>query len=73
MQKTQSNIAQNDSISLILAARHVPGLHDDGAGLYINGQASFVTSGKDFEDMKARFSWIRAILKVTIRTVRQIN
>ena len=47
------------------------GLHGAGAGFLIQGKATFITSGPDFDFMKEKFDWLRATLAVTIETATQ--
>ena len=42
-----------------------------GAGFLIKGKATFVTSGPDYDFMKAKFSWLRATLAVNIDSATQ--
>jgi predicted pyridoxine 5'-phosphate oxidase superfamily flavin-nucleotide-binding protein len=71
MHKTEANLAHNPEVLITLGSRAVEGLHGTGAGFLIKGQARFVTSGPDFDFMKATFSWLRAPLAVTIDTATQ--
>jgi hypothetical protein len=71
MHKTEANVAHNPTVLLTLGSSKVQGLHGAGAGFLIKGQAKFVTSGPDFDFMKAKFSWLRATLAVTIDTATQ--
>ena len=54
-----------------LGSSKVQGLHGAGAGFLIKGQAAFVTSGPDFDTLKASFSWLRATLAVTVDSATQ--
>ena len=47
------------------------GLHGMGAGFLIKGRARFVLSGPDFDLMKAKFSWLRAAVAVTVESATQ--
>jgi hypothetical protein len=71
MNRTEANIAYNPQVLITLGSSKVPGLHGPGAGFLVKGQAQFVTSGEDFEVMKAKFAWLRATLKVTPDSVTQ--
>lgn len=71
MHRTEANIAFNPEVLITLASSKVQGLHGAGAGFLIKGKAAFVTSGEDFDTMKASFSWLRAALAVTPDTVTQ--
>ena len=71
MHKTEGNIAQNPNVLITLGSSKVEGLHGVGAGFLIKGKAKFVTSGPDFDFMKAKYNWLRATMAVTIETVTQ--
>ncbi len=71
MHKTEENISYNPQVLITLGSSKVQGLHGAGAGFLIKGQAEFVTSGSDFETLKAKFSWLRATLAVTIDSATQ--
>lgn len=71
MHRTEANVAFNPEVLITVGSSKVQGLHGPGAGFLIKGQAAFVTSGPDFELLKAKFSWLRATLAVTPDAVTQ--
>jgi len=71
MHKTEENIRQNPEVLITLGSSKVQGLHGAGAGFLIKGKAEFVTTGPDFDTLKAKFSWLRATLAVTIESATQ--
>jgi hypothetical protein len=71
MHKTEANIAHNPNLLITLGSSKVQGLHGPGAGFLIKGKAMFVTSGPDYDFMRAKFSWLRATLAVTIESATQ--
>jgi hypothetical protein len=71
MHKTEANIAHNPNVLITLGSSKVTGMHGPGAGFLIRGKAAFITSGPDFDLMKAKFSWLRATLAVTIDSAVQ--
>ncbi len=71
MHKTETNIAHNPNVVITMASSNVKGLHGAGAGFLIKGKARFITSGPDFDFMKAKYEWIRATLAVTIESATQ--
>jgi len=71
MHKTEANINHNPHLLITLGSSKVEGLHGAGAGFLIKGKAQFVTSGADFDFMKAKYSWLRATLAVTIESATQ--
>ena len=71
MNKTEANIAHNPNVLITMGSSKVQGLHGVGAGFLIKGKAAFITSGPDFDFMKATFKWLRATLAVTIESADQ--
>jgi len=71
MHLTEANIAINNKILITLGSSKVAGKNGPGTGFLIKGTAAFITSGPDFEATKARFTWARAALAVTIDSVTQ--
>lgn len=71
MQRTEANIAFDPKVLITLGSIKVPGQHGPGTGFLIKGTASFITSGPDFDALKARFAWARATLAVTIDSATQ--
>ncbi len=71
MHKTESNIVHNPNVLITLGSSKVKGLHGPGAGFLIKGKARFIMSGPDYDFMKAKFSWLRATLAVTIESATQ--
>lgn len=71
MHKTEANIAFNPEVLITLGSSKVQGNNGPGAGFLIKGRAAFVTSGPDFDLLKAKFSWLRATVAVTIDSATQ--
>ncbi|ACN13513.1 FMN-binding protein [Desulforapulum autotrophicum HRM2] len=71
MNRTEANVAYNDKVLITLNSRRVTGNHGPGAGFLIKGTASFITSGPDYDLLKAKFDWIRATLAVSIDSAEQ--
>jgi hypothetical protein len=71
MHRTETNIAFNDKVLITLGSSKVAGKLGPGTGFLIKGSAAFIASGPDFDLLKAKFSWLRATLAVTIESVTQ--
>ena len=69
--KTEANIAFNNQVLVTVASSKVPGLYGPGTGFLIKGTASFLGEGPEFEDLKARFAWARAVLSIQIDSATQ--
>ncbi len=71
MNRTEANVAFDDRVLLTAGSVKVRGLQGAGTGFLVRGKASFVTSGPDFEVIKARFGWARATLAVAVESATQ--
>ena len=71
MNRTEANITTNNNVLITVGSSKVAGKNGPGTGFLIKGTAAFMTSGPDFEATKARFSWVRAVLAVTITSSTQ--
>ena len=71
MNKTEANVAFNPEVLITLGSSKVAGNNGPGTGFLIKGTAAFVTSGPDFDRLKATFGWMRAVLDVTMRSATQ--
>lgn len=69
--KTEANVAFRDEVLLTAGSSKVRGLQGAGTGFLIRGKAAFLAEGPDFEATKARFSWARAVLEVTVTSATQ--
>ncbi len=70
--KTERNLSVQNHIILSIASKEIEGYRTKGTGFIVKGTTRFVTSGGDFDHMKERFSWIRAILEITVTTATQM-
>lgn len=71
MNTTEANLSQNNRVLMTLGSREVQGFHSMGTGFLINGTASMVYEGSEFEEMKQKFPWARAILEIKPGTITQ--
>lgn len=71
MHRTEVNIATNSQVLITLGSSKVAGNLGTGTGFLIKGTAAFITSGPDFDVIKAKFVWARATLAVTISSATQ--
>ena len=68
---TEKNLANNNAVILSVASREIEGYNSKGTGFIITGIARFLKSGDEFSRMKEKFSWMRAVLEVTITSAKQ--
>ena len=71
MNQTEANIKTNSAVLITLGSSKVAGKNGPGTGFLIKGTAAFLTSGPEFDRMKARFPWARAALAVTVVSATQ--
>lgn len=71
MHDTEANTARNNRVLLTIGSHEVAGKLGPGTGFLIKGTAAFVSSGPDFDLIKAKYAWARAALAVTVESVNQ--
>ena len=71
MNLTEANIKMNNNVLITLGSSKVAGKNGPGTGFLIKGTGAFITTGPEFDRMKARFSWARATLAVTVLSATQ--
>ena len=69
--RTEANIAFNSQVLVTVGSSKVPGLHGPGTGFLIKGTGAFLGEGPEWEAMKSRFAWARAVLAITIDSATQ--
>ena len=70
--KTEKNLAARNEAILSIANREVEGYRGTGTGVIVKGSTRFIKSGDDFDRMKAKFPWARAVLEVTVTSTKQM-
>lgn len=71
MIETEKNIERNNKVKLTITNREVEGKSYKGTGFLIEGSASFIIEGSDFDTIKAKFPWARAALTVIVKSAKQ--
>lgn len=72
LRKTQKNVEVNNKVKLTLGNRNVLGYKDyQGTGFYIEGTAKYITSGEEYDYMKAKYSFLSRVLEVTVTSIKQ--
>jgi predicted pyridoxine 5'-phosphate oxidase superfamily flavin-nucleotide-binding protein len=71
MHRTEANIAFNKHVLITLGSRKVSGKMGPGTGFLINGTARIEASGPDYDSIKAKFAWARAVMAVTPDSIEQ--
>ena len=70
--KTEKNLKNRNEMILSIASRKIEGYKGTGTGFIITGSTRFITAGEDFDRMKEKFTWMRAILEVTVTSAKQM-
>lgn len=71
MRKTEANLALDKNILMTLGSREVQGFNSKGTGFLITGTMAFITEGKEFETLKQKFPWARAMFEIRPESVTQ--
>lgn len=70
--KTEKNLKNRNEMILSIASKKIEGYKGTGTGFIVTGSTRFITVGEDFDRMKEKFSWMRAILEVTVTSAKQM-
>lgn len=71
MHTTEANVSANHIIVLTAGSREVEGKRGLGTGFLLTATAEFVRTGADFDLIKTKFPWARAVLKISITEITQ--
>jgi len=73
MKKTEKNTLINNKVKLTLGSKEVIGYNDyQGTGFLIEGLATYIESGTEFDQMKEKFSFLTRVLAITPTSVKQM-
>ena len=70
--KTEKNLSIHNNVTLSIASKNIEGYKAMGTGFIVKGTTRFVKSGEDFDRMKEDFSWVRAVLEITVTSAKQM-
>jgi hypothetical protein len=70
--KTEKNLSTYNEVTLSIASREMEGYKTKGISFTVKGSTRFLRSGEEFDRMKGKFSWVRAVLEVTVTSTKQI-
>lgn len=71
MNETEENLKANKKVLLTMGSRDVEGFHSMGTGFLVEGEGAFLYEGENFDLMKEKFPWMRAVLLVQAKTITQ--
>jgi hypothetical protein len=73
MRRTEKNTLQNNQVKIAVGSKEVKGFNDyQGTGFAVEGTARFLSSGPQYDMMKAKFSFLTRVLEVTVKSVKQM-
>jgi hypothetical protein len=71
--KTQKNVEINNKVKITLGSKDVLGYKDyPGTGFLVDGTATYVESGEEYDMMKSKFSFLTRVLEITVDTAKQL-
>lgn len=70
--KTEKNLSVHNDVTLSIASKEIQGYKAKGTGFILKGTTRFLKSGEDFDRMKEKFSWVRAVLEITVSSAKQM-
>jgi hypothetical protein len=71
MRRTEKKTTNNNKVQLTVGSKEVIGHRGLGAGFWMAGTARFISSGPEFDMMKAKFSFLTRVLEVTVTSLKQ--
>ena len=71
MKTTESNISQNNKVLMTVGSREVQGFHSMGTGFLIDAKSTFLNQGSEYDEMKQKFPWARAVLEIKPESITQ--
>ncbi|ATO44902.1 hypothetical protein [Loigolactobacillus coryniformis] len=71
MRSIEHDFATDNTVTLTMGSKEVEGTEGPGAGFHVHGHGEFLEAGTEFDEMKAKFPWIRKVLKVNITDIQQ--
>jgi hypothetical protein len=71
--KTEKNIKVNNKVKLTLGSKDVLGYKNyQGTGFVVEGTASYIESGAEFDLMKSKFSFLTRVFEVKVDSAKQM-
>ncbi len=71
--KTEKNIHVNNKVKISLGSKNVLGYKDyPGTGFIIEGTASYIESGEEYDLMKNKFSFLTRVFEVKVISAKQM-
>lgn len=71
--KTEKNVNVNNKVKLALGSKEVLGYKDyQGTGFIVTGTARYISSGDEYDQMKAKFPFLTRVFEVTVDKATQM-
>jgi hypothetical protein len=71
--KTQKNVEIYNKVKISLGSKDVSGYKDyPGTGFLVDGTASYIESGEEYDMMKSKFSFLTRVLEITVDNAKQM-
>ncbi|MBY0540042.1 MAG: VOC family protein, partial [Campylobacterales bacterium] len=62
----QELLKKDNRVIVVIGTKELMGLHGMGMGVKIIGNALISSDTKEYKDLKAKFEWARAVMKIEI-------
>jgi len=70
---TEKNVDVNNKVKISLGSKDVLGYKDyPGTGFIVDGTASYIESGSEYDMMKNKFSFLTRVLEITVENAKQM-
>ncbi|WP_418185820.1 FMN-binding protein [Aliarcobacter vitoriensis] len=66
MFKMEESLKNDNKVIVVIGTKELMGLHGMGMGVKIIGKAFIQNDIKEYEDIKSKFEWARAVMKIEI-------
>jgi hypothetical protein len=71
MRVTEKKTIKNNKVLLTFGSKEVTGFRGPGAGFVMEGTARFISSGPEYDMMKAKFAFLTRVLEVKAVSLKQ--
>ncbi|MTV81390.1 pyridoxamine 5'-phosphate oxidase family protein [Secundilactobacillus folii] len=69
----EKDLAQNDQVLVTMGAREVEGFDGyQGTGFRLTGTAKLIESGTEFDEIKAKYPFLRKVLEIKPTSIKQL-
>lgn len=73
MKSTEADVKENNRVKVTLGSREVEGFNNyQGTGFLVEGTASFITEGSEYDEMKEKFPFLSRVLEIKITSSKQL-